>query len=111
MCVCVCVCVCVPCYWFQRRRKRPIDELMVCSTPSVNLYMIEVCVKSAYEGYPHTYMTMYSDLYFLLLVGVYVGVCIVHEVTVSHTYFKWKEWSVCVFVQILLVCDSGGHCV
>ena len=34
--------------------------------------MIEVCVKSAYEGYPHTYMTMYSDLYFLLLVGVYV---------------------------------------
>ena len=52
----------------------------------------------------HLYMTMYSDLYFLLL-------CIVHQATVSHTYFKEKERSVCVFVQILLVYDPGGHCV
>ena len=56
----------------------------------------------------HLYMRMYSDLYFLLLVGVYVSVCIVHQVTVSHTYFKRKERSVCVFVQILLVYDPGG---
>ena len=43
----------------------------------------------------HLYMRMYSDLYFLLL-------CIVHQATVSHTYFKRKERSVCVLFKSYL---------